>query len=243
MSCISMYTKSSSSGTLLIASLNSSRSSRIAWLLEELGVNYEVRKYERTAEYTAPEELKKIYPLGLAPVLQIFKPGREEPVTLAESGHIVLYMIRHYDVDNKLLGDNEEEQELVNYYLHFAEGSVQPHLVSLLINHIACEKTPWPFQFFSKALTGKINSSYYLRRLQTNLKFLEDRLAKNPSGYFVGEHLTAADIIFDFPINENLIESERLAGFDLEKGFPHLYKWNQLTSKIPARLAAIQKTS
>lgn len=207
-----------------------------------MGLNYEIKTYKRTKQHLAPEELKEIFPTGMAPILQVFKPGREEPITLAESGHIILHLVHHYDPNNKLGGQTDEEKELIDYYLHFAEGSLQPHMVSMLVGDIACRNTPWPFQFFSRTLTGKMNSQYYLKRLQTNLQLLEDRLAKKNGGYLVGERLSAADIILDFPINENLFETpSRIHLIDLALEYPNLYKWHQLTAKEPLRATAREK--
>lgn len=208
--------------------------------MEELGLDYDIKKYVRK-NALAPEELKKISPTGVAPVLQVFKPGQDEPLVLAESGHIVLHLLRHYDPSNKLGSQNAEEEELIDYYLHFAEGSLQPPLVSMLVNKMTVQYTPWPLQFFSKKITDKMNDLYYLKRLHANLRLLDDRLAAKNGGYMVGDRLTAADIILDFPVNECLFENESRAGIDLVLMYPNLYKWHQLTSKEPLRIAAAEK--
>ncbi|KAF5210835.1 putative glutathione S-transferase [Clavispora lusitaniae] len=227
----------------LLHHLNYSRSSRIIWILEELKLNYEIKYYKRTKEFLAPKELRDVFPTGTAPILQVFKAGREEPITLAESGHIIQYLIQHYDPEGKLSGETEDEKELIDYYLHFAEGSLQPHLVSMLIGKVAVSKTPWPLQLLTKTITGKMNDSYYFKRLSTNLRLLDDRLAKKGGGYFVGNKLTAADIILDFPINENIFGSDtRLEGVDFKTEYPNLYKWHQLTTKEPLHVTAVEKS-
>lgn len=206
-----------------------------------MGLDYEIKKYSRTPVF-APEELKKIFPTGLAPILQVFKAGKDEPIALAESGHIMLYLVRHYDPTNKLGGQTEDENELIDYYLHFAEGSLQPHIVSMLVGEMTCKSTPWPLQFFSRAITGKMNEHYYLKRLAANLQLLDDRLAEKNGGYIVGDRLSVADIILDFPINECLFENpSRAHGMDLVLKYPNLYKWHQLTSKEPLRITAVEK--
>lgn len=204
-----------------------------------------MKTYPRTKEYMAPRELLEVWPTGMSPVLQIIKPdGSVE--TLAESGHIIQSLIRNYDPKKKLTPDTHAGNELAEYYLHFAEGSLQPYLVALLVAHIASQKAPWPSGYLVKFMMKQINSQFYSRRLLTNLQFLDDQLAKKGGSYFVGDKLSGADIILDFPINENLFsDPERVKtlgfDFDLTKKFPNLYKWHQLTMKLPLRQRAVER--
>lgn len=206
-------------------------------------LDYDVKVYKRTKEYLAPKELKEVWPTGMSPVLEIIKPGSPNSIKLAESGHIVQYLIQHYDVEGKLTPDTEEGKQLADYYLHFAEGSLQPHLVSILVGTFAVQKAPWPATYLVKAIMSKINSEFYVKRLLTNLDFLDSQLEKKGGGYFVGDKLSGADIILDFPINENIFSDPvrtKLIGVneDLTKRFPNLYKWHLLTRKLPLRIKA-----
>lgn len=216
------------------------------WLLEELELPYEVKVYRRTKQYTAPKELLDVWPTGMSPVLEIYPEGSDKPIVLAESGHIIQYVIQHYDPKGKLVPDTPEGKQMADYYLHFAEGSLQPHLVSILVGHLALQRAPWPSSYLVKFIMSKINSEFYLKRLMTNLKFLDTQLGNKGGGYFVGDKLSGADIIMDFPINENLfsdMERVKMIGVneDLSKALPNLYKWHLLTSKEPLRIKAEQE--
>lgn len=196
---------------------------------------YEVKTYHRTSLGLAPPELKNVWPLGLSPVVQIYKSGSAKPLTLAESGQIILYLISHYDSEGKFKPDSEEDQVLVDYYLHFSEGSLQCHLVSLLVSYIACQRAPWGLGWLVKSVMGKINGFYYLQKVRTAYAFLNQQLEDKDGGFFVGNKLSAADFILDFPVNENLFANparleEMGAGINGARDFPRLAEWNKLTT-------------
>ncbi|GBL47762.1 hypothetical protein ACI3LY_003367 [Candidozyma auris] len=228
----------------LLHYLTNSRASRIVWLLEELELDFELKVYHRVHGVTAPKELLNVFPTGMSPVLQIFKEGSSEPLTLAESGHIIQYVIDHYDHKGKLIPDSEADKEKVGYYLHFAEGSLQPHLVSMIVGEVACQRAPWPAKYLVKFIVSKMNSEYYVKRLKTNLNFLEDTLAKKEGGFFVGDKLTGADIILEYPIVQDLfsdpVRAKNLGlNVKLEEAFPHLYEWTKLIASLPIRQKAM----
>lgn len=211
--------------------------------MEELDLDYEIKKYTRKPVFPS-EELQKIYPTGLVPILQIFKPGHDYPLVLAESGYIVLYLIRHYDPSHKLRGHDPQEEELVNYYLHFAEASLQSHLVAMLVVDRAVHSTPWPLLYVANTIADKMNEMYFHTRLHISLRLLDDRLAAKNGGYLVGDRLSAADIMLDYPINECLFENgPRCNELGLIRLYPNLCKWHQLTSKMLLRLRAREKAT
>lgn len=231
---------------VLICSLTKSRASRILWILEELGLDYEVKVYQRTPQFLAPKELLEVWPTGVSPILLVYRDGSSEPYQVAESGHIASYLVRNYDTKGVLTPDTKDDAELVDYYLHFAEGSLQPHLVSMLVGNVAQNSAPWPANYFVGAVVSKMNAGYYIKRLVRNLKFLDQQLEKKGGGYFVGNKLSAADIILAFPINENLFNNqERMnamgLGVNLNEDFPNLYKWHQLIEKEVGRSRAQEK--
>ncbi|KAM9908144.1 hypothetical protein OXX79_000550 [Metschnikowia pulcherrima] len=226
--------------------LTDSRASRIVWLLEELQLEYETKVYKRTTEFLAPPELKSVWPLGLSPVVQVFKSGDPEPITLAESGQIVSYLIKNYDTTGKFEPETERDAVLVEYYLHFAEGTLEPHIVSLLVGYFASQRAPLGFGWLVKRIMSQINSQYYLKKLRTNLKFLDSQLQKKGDGFFVGNKLTGADFILDYPINNNIfLEPERLqeiaGGLNPAKEFPHLAQWNKFITERPLHIKAVEK--
>lgn len=214
-------------------------------MLELLELDYEVKLYARNSNHMAPKEAKKLTPLGLFPFLQVYKNGSTEPVTMAESGHIISYLARNHDPQGKLKTANAEDYELVDYYLHFAEGTLQPHLVALLVGSIACQRTPWPANYLVKQVTSRMGSLYYGLRVMEALEFLDAELEKKGGSYFVGDSLTAADVILDFPINRNIFGNDRLQevglDFDPKTKYPNLYKWHQLTTSLPSHIRSVAR--
>lgn len=181
----------------------------------------------------------------MSPVLTITKEGCE-PRTIGESGHIVNYLIENYDKEGKFKPVTDDEKELVDFYLHFAEGSVQPHMVSMLVGDIATKQVPWPISFLVGQLFSRINSAFYGKRLLTNFRYLDSQLEKKGGGYFVGDHLTGADFIMEFPINRCLFADSSLSqlllpGKSLQEEFPNLYKWSQMILKEPLRIEAEER--
>ena len=131
--------------------LENSRSQRVLWLLEELGVDYEIKMYKRNPETKlAPPELLEIHPLGKAPVVT------DGEHTLAESGAIIEYLVRKYD-DGRLRPAAGTSAALsYTYWLHYAEGSFMPFmLLSLIISRI--ETAPMPFP--SRTVKGTRSTS------------------------------------------------------------------------------------
>lgn len=192
----------------------------------------------------APKEGKKLWPTGLFPILEVREAGSATPVMMAESGHIISYLARKHDPQGKLKTANEEDYEMVDYYLHFAEGSLQPHLVSLLVGSIAVKKAPWPAGYLVNTIVSRMNSLYYGARLKTALEFLDAQLEKKGGGYFVGDSLTAADVALDFPINRNVFGSRVSdVGLDIDpvKEYPNLYKWHQLITALPSHIRSVAR--
>ena len=112
---------------LTVHHLNNSRSQRVLWLLEELGVPYEIVRYQRQPDMRAPKELRAIHPLGKSPVIT------DNGNTIAESGAIVEYLIATYGNGRLIPPPNTPERLRFTYWLHYAEGSaMQPLLLKLL---------------------------------------------------------------------------------------------------------------
>lgn len=213
--------------------------------MEKLNLDYELKVYKRGPDLLAPKELKKVWPTGLSPLLQVFKEGSTKPLTLAESGQIILYLIRHYDTTKEFTPDNDEDEELVNYYLHFAEGTLQPLIVSLLVGSQAVKRAPFGFGGLVKVIISRINDGYYLLKLLNHLAFLDNQLKDKNGGYFVGNKLSGADFILDFPVSQNLfIDAARMKDLGVNinaiKDYPNLYAWHKLTVQDPARVKARQ---
>lgn len=122
--------------------LEKSRAQRVLWLLEELKLEYEVKTYKRQ-DNLAPPELKKIHPLGKAPILVIESDARPTPLVLAESGNMIEYLIDHYgsrlapqkfsDGKEGQVGGETESWLRYRYYMHYAEGTMMVYLVVVII--------------------------------------------------------------------------------------------------------------
>ncbi|KAH9835144.1 thioredoxin-like protein [Rhodofomes roseus] len=181
------------SGKIIVHHLNNSRSQRILWLLEELGVPYEIKKYQRTPGLLAPEELEAVNPIGTAPVIT------DGSVNLAESGAIVEYIIRKYGNGRARPPASGEVDDL--YYTHASEGSLMPLFVNSYITHIITERTPWLIRPIVGFLMAKLRAKALEPRLRTHAQMIEQRLTEVDGGWIAGgEQPTAADYMMIFPL-------------------------------------------
>jgi glutathione S-transferase len=179
---------------IVVHHLNNSRSQRVLWLLEELGLAYDIKRYERDKEtMLAPPELKRIHPLGKSPVVT------DGDLTLAESGAIIEYLVERYG--NGCFAPARELPAYLRYryWLHYAEGSLMPPLLLKLVFD-KIEKAPMPFfvKPIAKAISEKAKSSFIMPQLNTHLDYLEAELGKG--AWFVGDEFSAADVQLSFPI-------------------------------------------
>lgn len=174
--------------------LENSRSQRILWLLEELGVDYAVRQYKRNPETSlAPAELRKLHPLGKAPVVTV---GDQ---TLAESGAIIEYLLDQYDDGTLRPAAGTPELQTYRYWLHYAEGTLAPLMVlSLIINRIETAPVPFFLRPVVKGIGKKVRAGYLDATVRNNVEFLNDSLSGR--SWFCGDQLTAADIQMSFPL-------------------------------------------
>lgn len=201
------------------------------WMLEILNLDYEIDIYLRHPEtLRGPPELFQIHPLGKAPLLDIKFADGSPDIQLVESGLITQYLLKHYDPKNILNPDSESEKLMVDYYIHYTEGTLQPILMSMLINSSAKRIAPMGLKTMAKLLTKGLNYGYYKPEFDLNLQFLDKKLLENGSGFFVGSKLTAADIMLSFPIYENLFDNEIgvkdcCGETQLHKKYPQLAAW------------------
>src|SRR5579859_1898872 len=166
---------------IVVHHLNNSRSQRILWLLEELGLEYEIRRYRRDAKtMLAPSELRQVHPLGKSPVIT------DEGRTIAESGAIIEYLVARYGDGRLIPAADSPERLRYTYWLHYAEGSLQPLLLMrLFFGRI--EKGPMPFfaKPIAKAISSKVNDSFISPNLERHFDYLEGELGR--STWFAGE--------------------------------------------------------
>jgi glutathione S-transferase len=179
---------------LVVHHLNNSRSQRILWLLEELGVPYEIKFYERDKKtMLAPESLKKIHPLGKSPVVT------DGENVLAESGAIIEYLVNKYGQGKLKPLEGTKESLRYSYWLHYAEGSAMPPLLLSLV-FMKIETSPMPFfvKPIAKAISAKVKKDFIGPQLKTHFDYIESELTKNK--WFAGSEFSAADIQMSFPL-------------------------------------------
>ncbi|MEO8874321.1 MAG: glutathione S-transferase [Polyangiaceae bacterium] len=174
--------------------LNNSRSQRVLWMLEELGLEYEIKRYERDKKtMLAPPELKAVHPLGKSPVIT------DGDKTLAESGAILEYLVSTYGKGKFIPPENSPERLRYTFWMHYAEGSLMPPLLmTLIFNKIETSPMPFFIKPVAKGISAKVKSSFINPTLKTHLDFVEAELGKSP--WFAGEELTAADVQMSFPM-------------------------------------------
>ena len=179
---------------VIVHHLNNSRSQRVLWLLEELGVEYDIKRYQRDAQtMLAPATLRAVHPLGKSPVIT------DGELTIAESGAIVEYLVDRYGAGRLVPASGTPERLRYTYWLHYAEGSAMPPLLMKLIFD-RIEKGPMPFfvRPVARAIAGKAKSSFIEPNIARHLDFMEAELGKGE--WFAGREFSAADIQMSFPL-------------------------------------------
>lgn len=207
--------------------LNNSRSQRVLWLLEELALPYEIRRYQRDAKTNlAPPELMQVHPLGKSPVIV------DGDVTVAETGAVVEYLV---DKAGGALrpAPGTPEHRRYTYWLHFAEGSAMPPLLMTLILGRIRKAGP----FFIKPITRKIADTvmggFVAPNIRRQLQFMEGELQQRP--WFAGPSFSAADVQMSFPLEV------AVARGGLDASYPKLNDWLARIHARPAYQAALQR--
>ena len=173
--------------------LENSRSHRVLWLLEELSVPYQIKRYQREDTLLAPDSLKKIHPLGKSPVIT---DGNR---VIAESGAILAYLQQKYDSEHLLTITDEDEQIQARYWLHYAEGSLMPLLVmKLVFGQLGKKPVPWILRPAGVALSKGIQKAWLNKQLKLHGGVIEQHLSQHR--YFAGSRFSIADVQMSFPL-------------------------------------------
>jgi glutathione S-transferase len=199
---------------IIVHHLENSRSQRVLWLLEELGLDFEIRRYARNPRtMLAPPELARVHPLGKSPVIE--ESGR----VVAETGAIVEYLV---DKADGRLGPPSNRDAVLRYrhFLHYAEGSLMPPLFTKLV----LGRVP---------LLGKTAQKKFQPMIDVHLDYCEAELAERP--WFAGEDFTAADVMMSFPLEA----ARSRAG--LGERHPRLIDWLERIHARPAYGRALAK--
>ena len=174
--------------------LNNSRSQRVLWLLEELGLPYEVKRYERDAKtMQAPPALREVHPLGKSPVVT------DGGLTLAESGAIIEYLVERHGGGQLAPAPGTPARLRYTYWLHYAEGSaMSPLLLKLVFDRIESGPMPFFVKPLARAIAGRAKSSFIVPQITRHLDYMESELEK--FRWFAGDEFSAADIQMSFPL-------------------------------------------
>ena len=209
--------------------LNNSRSQRVLWLLEELGLPYEIQHYQRDPKtMLAPEALRKVHPLGKSPVVT------DDGVTVAESGAIVEYLLERYGNGRLIPPAGSAERRRYTYGLHFAEGSAMPPLLlKLIFDRIPTQPMPFFVKPVARSIANKVLQKMVLPNLKRQLDFMESELGG--STWFAGEEFSAADIQMSFPVEASAMR----AGLDASR--PHLFAYLKRIHARPAYRKALER--
>lgn len=180
---------------LTVHHLNNSRSQRVLWLLEELGLPYEIVAYQRDPQtMLAPESLRAVHPLGKSPVVTT-----GDGQTLAESGAIVQLMCEAHEAAGLMPPRGSEAYRQFVYWLHYAEGSLMPPLLlRLVFDNIHGPRVPFFIRPIAKAIDSAVTKAMIGPRIAENLSFIDAHLGRQP--YFTGEAFSGADIQMTFPL-------------------------------------------
>ena len=203
---------------IIVHHLENSRSQRILWMLEELGLPYEIKRYERNPEtMLAPPELKKVHPLGKSPVIE--DTDVQGVGVIAETGAIVEYLV---DKADGKLGAPANRGDALRYrfWLHYAEGSMMPPLLLKLV----LARIP---------IMGKVAVKKIQPMIDVHLDYVESELSQRP--WFAGAEMTAADIMMSFPL-----EAARSRG-GLNESRPATIAWLAKVHARPAYQAGLKK--
>ena len=200
--------------TIIVHHLNNSRSQRVLWMLEELGLPYEVKRYERNkATMLAPPELREVHPLGKSPVIE------DGGIVVAETGAIVEYLV---DKADGRLGPPPRREDVLRYrfFLHYAEGSVMPPLlIKLVVSRIPL-------------LGGRV-AKRVQPMIDVHLDYVEAELATRP--WFAGDQISAADVMMSFPLEA----ARARAGLDASR--PATIAWLDKVHARPAYQRALER--
>jgi len=196
--------------------LNYSRSLRVLWLLEELGLEYSVQTWERDKNFRAPSAAAEVHPLGRFPMVEV------DGSVLAESGAVMEYFA---DREGKLRPADEAENLECTFFLHYAEGSAMPPLlVRLIFDRLRAAPMPFFIKPIARGIADKVDESYISPALDLHLGFVEETLAERP--YFAGNTFSIADIQMFYPVEAALSRAKGTR--------PNMSAWRERVTSRPA---------
>ncbi|MEQ9518623.1 MAG: glutathione S-transferase [Parvibaculum sp.] len=213
---------------LTLHHLENSQSIRILWLLEELGIPYEMKMYDRDKKTgLAPDDYKQISPLGTAPVIT------DGDLVLAETNAIVDYILDTYAQGKLRPAKGTPEHVPYLFWFHTAQGSFQPLLTNGFVLGVMTTRAPFLIRPVIRGAVETLNKAFFSPRLTALLKEIEKQLSKTT--WFAGEELTAADIVMGYSMEVAAIR----AGMD--KKYPNAQRFLAAMHARPAYKRAVKK--
>jgi len=212
---------------IVVHHLEDSRSQRVLWLLEELGLPYEVKRYARDPKTKlAPPELLAVHPLGKAPVVT------DGDIVLAETGAIVEYLVDRYGDGRFIPPAGADERRRYTYWLHFAEGSAMPPRVMKLVFQMIPKALPFLLRPIGYLIAKGAGDQFLDPTLANQIAFMEAELGRG--GWFAGHEFTAADVMMSFPLETD-------AAREALKNYPRLIAWLSTIHARPAYRKALER--
>ncbi|MCD9086852.1 glutathione S-transferase [Stenotrophomonas sp. SY1] len=213
--------------------LDHSRSQRVLWMLEELGLPYEMVTYQRDRKtWLAPKALRDVHPLGKSPVLE------DDGQVLAESGAILEYLADRYDLERQvspeLMPAQAAERLHYRYWMHYAEGSAMPPLLmALVFGRIRSAPMPFFIKPVARMIVDRTMQGFISPQLKLHLDWMERELGQRP--WFAGDRFTAADIQMSFPV-----QAAASRGGSMER-YPNLQSFLARIAERPAFQRAVAR--
>jgi glutathione S-transferase len=214
---------------IVVHHLENSRSQRVLWLLEELDLPYEIRRYQRDPEtLLAPPSLRAVHPLGKSPIIA------DGTATLAESGAIIEYLVERYGGGRLVPAAGTQERRRYTYWLHYAEGSAMPLLLlGLVASRMDGPQVPWFARPVARGIAARLRERFVAPQLKLHLDFMEGELSGRD--WFAGPDFTAADVQMSFPLEA----AAARAGLDATR--PRLWEWLARIRARPAYQRALSR--
>jgi len=183
---------------IIVHHLENSRSQRVLWLLEELGVAYEVKRYERDKKTNlAPKELLKVHPLGKSPVIE------DGGAVIAETDAVIEHLVETHGGGRLVPPRGTDDYRRYKYWMHAAEGSYMPPLVmALFLNRMETAKMPFFAKPIARKLTQGVRDAYLTHTTKALFAYLDGELSNG--AWLAGRDFTAADIMMSFPVEAAL---------------------------------------
>jgi len=214
---------------ITIHHLEDSRSQRVLWLLEELGLDYEIEFYKRDPKtMLAPDSLKEIHPLGRSPVID------DNGQVVAESGAIIEYLVHRHGQGRLIPPENSDARLRYTYWLHYAEGSLMPFLLlKIVFDRLGKPPMPLIMRPAAALIAAGVKGKFVTPRIDEHLDYVESELARHK--WFAGDELTGADIQMSFPLEA----AAARAGIGAER--PHIQKFVDRIHARPAYKRALER--